>query len=106
MPYIKKPAKIQKNNSFDFNSKLRHKIYNDSRWVRLREVKLMKDPLCELCLKEGKYTPAIDVHHITSFMKGNSKQEVQTLAFDYSNLMSLCKVHHQLIHNSNKGYGV
>jgi 5-methylcytosine-specific restriction protein A len=45
-------------------------------------------------------TPAIDVHHIDSFTKYEGIMKLQK-AYDFSNLMSLCKQCHQLIHNKN-----
>ena len=65
MPYLKK-AKKQHNPS---NNRIeRQKIYNTNRWRQLRLAKLITSPLCEVCLKQGKVTPAIDVHHIDSVM--------------------------------------
>ena len=36
-------------------------------------------------------TPAEDVHHIVSFMTTNDPLQRKSLAYDYDNLMSLCK---------------
>ncbi len=80
----------------------RRKIYMSTRWRRLRDIKIKNTPLCEMCMKEGVVTPAVDVHHIISFMRANDKQSRIYLAYDYDNLMSLCKKHHQLIHNSKQ----
>ena len=63
-------------------------------------VTLKNDPLCEMCLEEGIVTPADDVHHIVSFMSVTDKHSRTYLAYDYNNLKSLCKKHHQLVHNS------
>lgn len=49
--------------------------------------------------KAGKTVPAEDVHHIISFMSTNDSVERKRLAYDYDNLMSLCKQCHQNIHN-------
>lgn len=40
------------------------KLYNTTRWRNLRNAYLMEHPLCERCEKEGRITPATDVHHI------------------------------------------
>lgn len=49
--------------------------------------------------KAGKIVPAEDIHHIVSFMSTNDSVERKRLAYDYDNLMSLCKQCHQNIHN-------
>ena len=48
---------------------------------------------------EGKTTLAEDIHHIQSFMQTEDRWERMALAYDIGNLMSLCKKHHQMIHN-------
>lgn len=97
MPTINKPKKIEKRS--DQYDKERTKIYNSKRWVRLRAWKFVNSPLCEECLKEGKVTPTDDIHHIISFMSTDDKSRRLWLAYDYDNLMSLCKQCHQKIHN-------
>lgn len=69
----------------------------------MRELKIAQQPLCEMCLKEGKTTIAEDVHHIESFMSTDDKVLRLALAYDYENLMSICKMHHQMIHNKSNG---
>lgn len=101
MPTIYKP-KIQRNNSGNQYDKDRRKIYNTERWRKLRDWKVVQNPLCELCLKEGMITPADDVHHIRSFMSADIPEVRYQLAYDPENLMSLCKRHHQAIHNKQK----
>ena len=94
MPYLKK-AKKQHNPS---NNRIeRQKIYNTNRWKQLRLAKLIASPLCEVCLKQGKVTPAIDVHHIDSFMNYTNSLRIEK-AYNYSNLMSICKECHSNIH--------
>ena len=51
--------------------------------------------LCEICLLENKATLAVDVHHLISV------SDNPDLIYDPSNLMSICKYHHGLLH-SNK----
>lgn len=98
MPTIYKPKKPKKkeNNLYDEE---RRKIYKSARWRNLRALKIADQPLCELCLKEGKTTIAEDVHHIISFMSTDDPLKRKFLAYDYKNLMSICKMHHQMIHN-------
>ena len=52
-----------------------------------------------MCLKENKTTPAEDIHHISSFMSTDDPVQRNQLAYDYDNLMSLCKKCHQAAHN-------
>lgn len=73
-------------------------IYNSGRWRKLKSEYYQNHPLCELCLKDGKVTPAEDIHHIIPILKGRSIEEQKRLGFDYNNLMALCKEHHQKIH--------
>lgn len=100
MPTITKRKKQPQTSSLA--QKDRIKIYNSVRWREVRRVKLMNDPLCEMCAEEGRTAPAEDIHHITSFMSTNDPVKRRWLAYDYSNLMSLCKQCHQKIHNSNE----
>ena len=59
----------------------------------------MCDPLCEVCLLNDKITPAIDVHHIDSFMNYEGLKRVEK-AFNSNNLQSICKECHQKLHNT------
>lgn len=101
MPTIYKPKRRynRTGNSYDAE---RRKIYNSERWRRLRKIKFAADPLCEVCKKEGRITPAEDIHHIRSFMTGATPDQRYALAYDYDNLMSVCKKCHQRIHNEQK----
>lgn len=99
MPTISRPKKTQKKIG-DFYDDERRKIYNSERWRRLRAWKFACNPLCEMCLKEDKTVPAEDIHHIISFMSTDDLQQRLYLAYDFDNLMSLCKQCHGNIHNS------
>jgi len=98
MPTISRPKKTQKKIG-DFYDDERRKIYNSERWRRLRAWKFASDPLCEMCLKEDKVVLAEDIHHIVSFMSMDDPEQRISLAYDYENLMSLCKQCHQKVHN-------
>ena len=98
MPTIYKPKKKTNNEGNAYDAE-RRKVYNSTQWVSLRSYKFAQSPLCEMCLKEGKSVPAEDIHHIRSFMSTDNPTERYYLAYDYDNLMSLCKKCHQLIHN-------
>ena len=58
----------------------------DSRWVKIRKMFLMRNPLCSDCLKGTRLTPANEVHHVKALKKGGTH--------DSNNLMSLCKSCH------------
>ncbi len=100
MPTIKKHPKRTSRNDSQYDTE-RRKIYNSRRWQHLRALKFMNDPLCELCAEKGLVTPAEDIHHIVSFMSADDPVRRRCLAYDYGNLMSLCKKCHQHIHNGN-----
>ena len=50
-------------------------------------------------VKDGRVVPAEDIHHIVSFMDVTDPEQRYLLAYDLNNLMSLCKRHHQAVHN-------
>lgn len=100
MPTIYKPKKAKKKEKKLYEEE-RRKIYKSTRWRKLRALKIAEQPLCEMCLKEGKTTIAEDVHHIESFMSTDDHMRRMALAYDYENLMSICKMHHQMIHNKS-----
>ena len=58
-------------------------------WRKVRERFLQAHPLCEMCLKQGRATPATEVHHILPLGRGGSNHE--------SNLSSLCKRCHSSV---------
>lgn len=97
MPTLKKPNKQK---PLQVKREDRQKVYQSTNWKKLRQAKLLANPLCEMCLKEGIVKPAIDIHHIDSFMNYTGTKRLQ-FAYNYNNLMSLCKECHQKIHNSN-----
>jgi 5-methylcytosine-specific restriction protein A len=53
---------------------------------------MTKDPLCEECLKAGKETPAVLVHHIDSDELNNR----------HDNHSSVCTDCHEAIHKSER----
>lgn len=57
--------------------------YN-SRWRKARKAFLQSHPLCEECLKHGRYVKATDVDHIKAH-RGDPK-----LFWDQSNWQALC----------------
>ena len=60
-------------------------------WKRIRDRYASEHPLCEICLKEGRYTPVEEVHHILPISQGGTHAR--------DNLMSLCQSCHTKIHH-------
>ena len=81
-------------------------IYNSREWKELRRAKLRANPLCEQCIKDGEAVgipggyirSARCVHHVVPIETARTKEEMRRLAFDWNNLMSLCKSCHARIH--------
>lgn len=78
-------------------------IYNSREWKELRIAKLRRQPLCERCLSQGRYVSAHVVHHIIPIETAHTMADMKRLAFDFSNLQSLCDQCHNDIHN-DAGY--
>ena len=55
----------------------------DRTWKKMRSVYLAGHPWCADCLREGKYVPAIDVHHVQRHMGDRA-------TFNSSPLEALC----------------
>ena len=96
MATIYKPKRTK--NKDTLANRERMQIYNTARWRELRKAKLRNNPLCECCLKEGITTATEDIHHVVSFMDYRGYERTR-VAFDWDNLMSLCKRCHQQMHN-------
>ena len=74
-------------------------LINNYAWQRLRNKKIQTQPLCEDCLAKGRVMVAEEVHHNTPVEHGRTYAEMRALAYDFSNLVSLCKACHHLRHN-------
>ena len=59
-------------------------------WRQIRSRYIAAHPLCEECMKAGRYTPAQVVHHILPLRDGGTSAE--------ENLMALCPSCHGKIH--------
>ena len=87
----------------DDKYKLRKKLYNNSKWRKLREVYMMEHPLCERCLEKGITKVAEDCHHKKSpFRDGLSMIERYELLTDYDNLEALCRDCHNDEHRNKR----
>lgn len=96
MPTINKPKKNYNKNRNTEKRKLRMKIYQSEKWKDIKNAHLMQYPICQICEKEL----AEDVHHISTFLVDNSIDIEK--AFDYDNLLSVCKKCHGKIHQPKK----
>ena len=83
------------------SNKQYHKLLNANRWQKLRRAKLDRNPLCEQCLKVGRVRVATEVHHVVPVETGRTDAAMTSLAYDYTNLMSLCHDCHREIHRQN-----
>lgn len=63
-------------------------FHHSRKWRKIRELKLRKDPLCELCLMRGITRAATDVHHILRVE--DHPEEAMNLLY----LQSLCSECH------------
>ncbi|MEW6047007.1 MAG: HNH endonuclease signature motif containing protein [Bacillota bacterium] len=59
-------------------------------------MKRQADPLCELCLAEGRVTPAEMVHHKVPLREGGE-------LLDMGNLVSVCRACHAKLHRRPTG---
>lgn len=81
---------------------MRQKAYQNPQWRKMRESYMHEHPICEECLKQGKITPAHDIHHKKSPFR--SGEVNWTLLLDYNNLEAVCKDCHGRIHAKQQGH--
>lgn len=100
MPLINRPKKNynRKRQQNDLDKKKRNEIYNSSMWRKIRECKVISNPVCEVCEMENKVSLTEDIHHLISFTDYTGVER-DAIAFDYNNLISVCKYHHNLLHH-------
>ena len=53
-------------------------------WQKLRKAKLASNPVCERCERDGRTTPATQVHHV------KARQDAPDEALAWENLESIC----------------
>ena len=101
MPTInRKSPKRQRILSKTDRYKARRKIYNTRQWRDgLRLVQLRKQPLCQVCALLGRTTVGECVHHITTFAGARTIEDMYDIAYDESNLCTLCTKHHSMLHS-------
>ena len=100
MPTIPKLKKKREYKDYNKKREKRQSVYNTTTWRDLRLAKLMQCPKCEICEIEGKVTLAEDVHHALSFLDV-SENEMLRVAYDASNLVSVCKKCHSRCHTGD-----
>lgn len=75
-----------------------NRLINCTKWRNIRRSYLGEHPLCESCLKDGRYVAATCVHHIVPVEDARDKIEMAALAYNPTNLMALCLDCHLAIH--------
>ncbi|HHC6468741.1 TPA: HNH endonuclease signature motif containing protein [Vibrio parahaemolyticus] len=63
-------------------------FYASKQWKDLRTAKIKKDPLCEVCLKNGFIREGKDIDHIIEIKDDYSRR------LDMTNLQTLCRSCH------------
>tara|TARA_B100000519_G_C14251244_1_gene442546 strand:+ start:3042 stop:3395 length:354 start_codon:yes stop_codon:yes gene_type:complete len=84
--WMRKIVKVEDNRSY---SKPEHaKLYNTTRWRKMRNMHIKHNPLCVVCKKNNRIKVADVVDHIVEVADGGNM-------YDYTNLQSLCDYHHR-----------
>lgn len=73
-------------------------LLNSWKWQQLRRKKFLANPVCEDCAAKGRVTPTEEIHHNKPVESGKDETEMRQLAYDYNNLVSLCKACHSARH--------
>lgn len=82
-----------------------NRYYTGGPWLTLRNWKNNNNPICECCYKwKGIVVPTCEVHHVRPFWGGVTDAEKWQLFTDVSNLCSLCKDCHILVHKLMRKY--
>jgi len=75
-------------------------------WHKLRLVYLNDHPLCENCLKYGKYSFASEVHHVRFLQNGKTVEDRLAILLDWNNLIALCRDCHHRFHAYAKSHNL
>ena len=82
----------------NLNRETAAKFYGSRAWKNCKAAYLSKaNHLCEICLEQGKYTPADIVHH-KIFLTDENFGDAE-LMFGFDNLQAVCDAHHNQIHH-------
>jgi 5-methylcytosine-specific restriction protein A len=98
MPTINRLKKSPRKSNNSESRLERKKFYDTVRWRKLRKIKLMNNPCCEICFEHEIITPATQIHHRISFMNGKTEDEKSILFHDLDNLISICATCHGKLH--------
>lgn len=80
------------------------RLINSVRWRRCREEQLRRHPLCQMCEEQGRLRLAEEVHHVKPVESVAGYQDMEALAYDPYNLMSLCSECHHKIHEEMRSH--
>jgi len=105
MPTIFKPKKEKPKDTRQWsqndNRKMRQHYYHLKEWRDLSAWYRQENPLCAECLKNGKVTPATEVHHLKSpFLSYLTEEERIQRLLDVNNIESICHNCHYEIHSA------
>ena len=76
-------------------------FYKSDAWENCRAAYLQSvGGLCEECLRQGLYTPAVIVHHKIHLTPDNIKDP--EVALNFANLEALCRTHHGAEHSGRR----
>lgn len=87
IPKIKRPWASSSKPKVDSRNAKHDPFYDTPQWRATRKMVLEEEPLCRMCMKEGKITAAQMVDHIKPRSKGGAD-------FERSNLQPLCNKCH------------
>ena len=90
--HTKQEAKRYNQSDRDPNSNKRY----GRTWMQIRTAFLSANPLCVMCNREGRLTPAALAHHKVKLADGGSN--------DWENLQALCSSCHSALHSRNGDY--
>lgn len=98
MPWIERPKRRARYGTNADAKKAAQRVYCSRRYRKIREAHIRLHPVCEVCELMGETAPVDHVHHLIPFQ--NQIGEIRdALAFDPSNLISVCEHHHKMFHN-------
>ena len=84
------------------------RLLNDKRWKLLRAAVFRRtNGLCEMCLKEGIYTPGVDVHHIRPVEQAKTVEGpdgMRARCYDPNNVTLLCVPCHIKTHQEMRSH--
>lgn len=72
-------------------------FYNSRAWQECRRNFLQQNPFCERCMSEGRWTPAVHVHHKTYLTPQNIGDA--SVSLNFANLEALCQACHNMEHH-------